>query len=452
MFAWPRLRSLGSGRPFVSVVTPVPRDCKDRVVGDEQAIPLSAEDRAILDLECSWIAGHTCKLVSLGPGAPGIDELRGLIDERIPAAPELTRKLGGTEAEPAWVPDPEFDVARHVRAVPRAGRDGELDEVARLFEERLDRDRPLWAIDVIPRTGGGSVLVWRIHHALADGTAAMRFAERLIWDAEADPAAAASAPRAAPGAAPDRDDERRRGHLAAFIEREFAGSLHRSPFDGAVGTRRRIAVAEVPLGPLHDAAKELAGATLNDAVLSVVAGSLRRWFERHRAALGDVRVRVPVSLHHEGDDAGNRDSFFSVRLPLGAGDPVERLRTVARETTVRKSEHDAERIERVAETLGGHSAKLAALVERIEASPREFAVSVSNVPGPRHPVSVLGARVQALHSIAEIGLRHGLRISVVSLADRLYFGFNADPALVHDVEWMAEGVEIEAAELVGLAG
>ncbi|MEZ6197998.1 MAG: WS/DGAT domain-containing protein, partial [Planctomycetota bacterium] len=94
---------------------------------------------------------------------------------------------------------------------------------------------------------------------------------------------------------------------------------------------------------------------------------------------------------------------------------------------------------------------LAALVERIESSPREFAVNVSNVPGPRHRVSVLGAPVESLHSIAEIGLRHGLRITAVSLADRLYFGFNADPALVPEVEWLAEGVEIEAGELIGLA-
>jgi len=422
-------------------------------VSDVGAIPLGPEDKAILDLECSWIAGHTCKLVALGPGAPSLDELRSLIGERIAAVPELTRKLGGSPEQPAWVPDADFDVARHIGAAELGAtpsREAELNEIARLFEQRLDRDRPLWAIDVVSRPDGGAVLVWRIHHALADGTAAMRFAAELLWDAA--PAAGASAGSGHP--APPRehpDHERRRAHLAAFIEREFAGSLHRSPFDGTIGTQRRIAIAEAPLGRLHDAARALAGATLNDAVLSVVAGSLRRWLERHHGPLGDVRVRVPVSLHREGDDAGNRDSFFSVRLPLGIDDPVERLRAVGRETRIRKEEHDAERLERVAATLGGHSAKLAALVERIESSPREFAVNVSNVPGPRHPVSVLGAPVEALHSIAEIGLRHGLRIAAVSLADHLYFGFNADPALVDRVEWLAEGVEDEAAALIGRA-
>ena len=92
------------------------------------------------------------------------------------------------------------------------------------------------------------------------------------------------------------------------------------------------------------------------------------------------------------------------------------------------------------------------LLRRIESSPRRFAVSVSNVPGPREPVSVLGAPVEEMHTIAEIGRRHGLRISVVSLAGRLYFGFCADPALVDDLDAMAEGIEIEAADLIAAAG
>jgi hypothetical protein len=412
------------------------------VVPETEPIPLSDEDRAILALECAEIAGHTCKVVALGGEGVGVAELRELIGSRLPGAPELTRRLGGTPEHPAWVAAAGFDVADHVRAsgLGRAPSSrAVLAEVARLFEQRLDRDRPLWAIDVVPRATGGSVLIWRIHHALADGTSSMRLARELLWDVPPG-----SQPAAADPSGEHPDHERRRAHLAAFIEREFAGSLHRSPFDGPIGTRRRIAFAAVPLRELHDAAKRLAAATLNDAVLSVIAGSLRRWIVQHHGALGDLRARVPVSLHHEGDDAGNRDSFFSVRLPLGIADPVERLRVVERETAVRKQAHDAERIE----SIGRHSPRLAALVERIEASPREFAVSVSNVPGPRHPVSVLGAPVEELHSIAEIGLRHGLRVTAVSLADRLFFGFNADPALVDGVESMAAGVEEEAEALI----
>jgi hypothetical protein len=415
-------------------------------VSEAEAIPLSDEDRAILDLECAAIAGHTCKVVALGGGGVGVEELRERIGSRLAATPELTRRLGGTSERPAWVPAPGFDLADHVRASPPGSAPSEdpvPTEVARLFEQRLDRDRPLWAIDVAPRPAGGSVLIWRIHHALADGTAAMRFARELLWDTGPErPAAAATRSREHP------DHERRRAHLAAFIEREFAGSLHRSPFDGRVGERRRVAFASVPLRALHDAAKRLASATLNDAVLAVVSGSLRRWIEDRHGPLGEVRVRVPVSLHREGDDAANRDSFFTARLPLTVADPVERLRIIERETAARKRAGDAERIEEAVAALGRHSPRLAALVERIESSPREFAVSVSNVPGPRQPVSVLGAPVEGLHSIAEIGARHGLRIAVLSLADRLFFGFNADPDLVEGIESMAAGVEAEAAALI----
>lgn len=452
IFARRRPGSLGSRRPFASVVTPVP-GCKDSVVDRPTAIPLSPEDRAILDLESPSIAGHTCKVVRIGPGAPAVDELRTMIAARIAAAPELTRMLGGDDETPAWVPDPGFDLARHVRPSaldPAADRAAELEEVARLFERRLDRDRPLWAIDAIPRSGGGSLLVWRIHHALADGTAAMRFAEAILWDAGPGPAAPARG-EGSSRSGEHPDEARRRAHLAAFVERELAASRHRSPFDGTVGARRRIAVAELALARVHDAARELASATLNDAVLAVVAGSLRRWIERCHGRLDDVRVRVPVSLHHEGDATANRDSFFSARLPLTIADPIERLRTIKRETTARKRAHDGERIESVLATLGRRSSRLATLVERIEASPREFAVSVSNVPGPRRPVSVLGAPVEQLYTIAEIGLRHALRVSAVSLADRLFLAFNTDADLIDGVEVMAAGAEVEAAELIDLA-
>ncbi len=315
--------------------------------------------------------------------------------------------------------------------------------MARLFGERLDRDRPLWQIHHAPTADGGAVLIWRIHHSLADGTACIRLARAVLWDeAPAPPDHAAAGAGPPPGRHPD--DARRRAHLAALIEREFGESVRRSPFDGRIGAERRVALASVPLAPLHDAAKALAGATLNDAVLAVVSGSLRHWLEEHHGSLGDVRVRIPVSLHHEGDSAANRDSFFSLRLPLHERDPVRRLRAVQAATAKRKEAHDAEAREDLLRGLRTASPRLERLAERIEAGPRNFALSVSNVPGPRRPVSVLGAPVLSMHSLAEIGERHGLRVAVVSLAGDLHFGFCADPAIVDGVETMAAGVEAEA--------
>jgi diacylglycerol O-acyltransferase / wax synthase len=411
-----------------------------------QVLPLSSEDREILALESSTVAGHTCKVIALAPPAPTLEDLRAEIGSRLDAAPSLRLRLGGTEAEPAWVADESFDIARHVAGRPEPIASAALPaEVSLLFAERLDRALPLWRIDVLGIDDGGAALVWRIHHALADGTATMRYARAVLLSA-AGPAAGAEAPSSAVHS--DADDARRRAHLGAFIHREFARSRTRSPFDGRIGTRRHVAFGRAPLRPLHDAAKQSCGATLNDAVLAAVAGGLRHWVQEHHGRLGDVRVKVPVSLHNEGDDAGNRDSFFSLGLPLNEPDPEARLAAVHAATTVRKAEHDAEEMDRLMRRLSSQSPALARLCGRLERNPRRFAVNVSNVPGPRDPMAVLGAPVVSIHSIAEIGERHALRVSVVSLAGTLYFGFVADPAIVDGLESMAAGVEREAAALI----
>ena len=411
-------------------------------------VPLSEADRAILALECDTVAGHICKVVVCS-GAIEFDGLRGRIEKGLAEAPLLMSCLGEADGAPAWVASEEFELDQHVRMagepIPRSAVPA---EVARLFEQHLDRTRPLWAIDVLTLQGGGSVLVWRIHHSLADGTASMRYARLLLWDRQ-EPEPAAPPRQRHHQHAPD--DIRRRHHLSGFVRREFAESAGSSPFDGRIGRRREIAFASAELGPLHEAAKALGGATINDAGLAVVAGALGQWIEATHGSVSAVRVKVPVSLHHEGDDAGNRDSFFSLAVPLNEPDPIKRLAAIRAATAERKAEHDAETIDSLVRGLSRCSPRLEAFAERAFRNPRRFAVNVSNVPGPRRPVSLLGAPVDELHSIAEIGRRHGLRVSVVSLCDSLQFGFCADPGIVEGVETMAAAVASEAQALVDAA-
>ncbi len=410
------------------------------------ALPLSSEDRAILDLESPTVAGHTCKVLVLESPAPDIDALRAAVEGRLDAAPALKRRLGVADAGPAWVPDQGFDIERHVVERPRVLAPGSLPgEVAQIFAERLDRALPLWRLDVLRIEGGTTALVWRIHHALADGTATMRYMRTVLCH-EIQPHPDSTTP--AHPRLHHADDARRRAHWGAFIQREFARSRTGSPFDGRIGSHRRVAFTQAPLGPLHDSARRIAGATLNDAVLASVAGGLRHWIEEHHGRLGDVRVKVPVSLHDEGDDAGNRDSFFSLGLPLNEPDPVARLRAVHAATGVRKAEHDAKEMDELMQRLTALSPGLGRLCDRLEHSPRRFAVNVSNVPGPRGRMAVLNAPVRSMHSLAEIGEKHALRVSVVSLAGALYFGFVADPALVDGLDTLARGVESEAQALI----
>ena len=230
----------------------------------------------------------------------------------------------------------------------------------------------------------------------------------------------------------------------------------RSPFDGHIDARRAVAFTRARLDELHRVAAATGGATVNDAVLTVVAGGLRRWIESHHGHLGAVRVKVPVSLHGlpssplPADDSaqpGNRDSFFCLDLPLGSSDPLERLAAIRRATLVRKQEHDAQQLDAAMQRLA-RTPRLSHFAEHVLAHPRSFALNVSNVPGPRRPVRVLAVPVGALYSLAEIGEHHALRVAVVSLAGTLNVGLVADPTLLADVDHLAAGMQAEATALI----
>ncbi len=394
------------------------------------------------------MVGHTCKIIRLAPGAMTVEALQDRVRSRLAAVPVLTHRLGGSPQAPRWVPDPQFDVTDHVVTAGESplGEDGLRTLAGALFAQHLDRVHPLWRMDVTPLADGGSAVIWRLHHCLADGTTAMRWARALLWD-EAD-----AAPSSASAAATEhaKDQERRRHHLAGFVSREYARSPRSSPFDGVVGTKREVGFATVPLSGLKGAAHALAGATLNDALLAVLGGGLRHYLEAQQRILSDIRVRVPVSLHHEGDPASNHDSFFSLGLPLQVADPVERLKMVKAETTARKRAQDAQLEDELLNELA-RIKPMQQFVERLNSSPRRFAVCVSNVPGPRRPVAIGGVAVKGLVTLAEIGERHALRVAAVSFDDALSLGFCADPSLVPQVQQMADATAAEAKRLIDLS-
>jgi diacylglycerol O-acyltransferase len=427
------------------------------VTGERGARRLSAEDLSILALESETVAGHTCKVIVL-PGPVDLDLLRSSIHGRLARAPELSMRLGEIDGEPWWVPDSQVDVRAHVVESERAeaGEARFRTTVAGIFEQRLDRSRPLWRINVIPRLpGGGSALIWRIHHALADGMTAMRMAGEVLWDAGPGPAPGGAGSARRPRA-PGRTDPAAHHRLAGLraAAREMPQPWLRSPFNGHIDARRTVAFATVGLDELHEVAAANDGATVNDAVLTVVAGGLRRWLEARHGHLGAVRVKVPVSLHaltpapgDDGSQSGNRDSFFCLDLPLGSADPVERLAAIRQATRARKEGHDAQELDALMRQLG-RAPRLRRFAERVLTHPRSFALNVSNVPGPRRPVQVLGTPVRALYSLAEIGEHHTLRVSVISLANSVNFGLVADPTLLSDVDHLARDMQAEADALI----
>jgi len=429
---------------------------------------LSPEGRRILALENETVAGHTCKVIELD-GPLDVDRLRASIAERLPRAPKLSMGLTQIDGAPWWVPDPQVDINAQVMEYGQAeaaNAAGFRAAVAAIFAQHLDRSRPLWRMDLIPSTPwGGSALVWRIHHALADGLTAMRMAAAVLWDEEAGSAGStarassgrtawASRRRTGPASGSGAVPEHRWLADLLAASREAPQPWLRSPFDGHIDGLRAVAFTTASLGDLRQVAAATDGATVNDAVLAVMAGGLRRWLEAHHGRLGAVRVKVPVSLHtppltpgDAGSQPGNRDSFFCLDLPLGSADPLERLAAISRATRVRKQGHDAQHLDALMRGLA-HAPRLSNFVDRVLAHPRSFALNVSNVPGPRGPVRVLGVPVRALYTLAEIREHHALRVSVVSLADGLNFGLVADPTLLDDVDQLAADMHAEAATLI----
>lgn len=442
---------------------------------------LSDEDRAILDLESQTIAGHTCKVLVLEPSAGAdarLEVLRRRIAARLADAPRLRQRLVPTPlrlAAPVWADDPRFDIANHV--LPMGDHpietQGLPELVAMLMRGRLDRSRPLWSLHVAELEDGGAALIWRIHHCMADGTAALRLGAEMLWDADPNAphaiGATAWTPARVPGWLPllfagVRHRLRRLAHsrppvlrapmkggpkrFFATIGRELRPGNGSSPFDASrLSADRAVAFVSAPLSDLKRIGCSVGGgATVNDVLLALMAGGLRYWMDAEGRAPMSLGAKVPVSLHH-GDQLANRDSFFCVELPLWEVDPAKRLRLIHEATSIRKTQDDAEALDAVFRGRSRTPIPLRRFLVRRADDPRVAALCVSNVPGPRVPIFVAGARVRELYSVAEIGGRHALRVSAMSLEGILTLGFCADPTAVPRLEIMVEGVSGELGAL-----
>jgi diacylglycerol O-acyltransferase len=462
---------------------------------------LTFDDAQILKLESAAIAGHTCKIAIVDPPADGraidIARLRGHVEARLGRVRRCRQRVAFVPlglARPTWVDYPSFDIREHVRLHESNGpvdRAGLLRIAAELMAERLDHTRPLWRMDLVaPLEGGGSAIVWRIHHCMADGVTAVRLGGQILWDTEPDPPPldpeewrpepeptpvrllssglaerAIDAGRAVPGAAreiasPGRwaSTARAAARLPGSLLRELTPLGSDSPLDLHIGRRRELAFVGRPLEELRAIEKAIgervrAHVTINDVVLAAISGAIRSWIGGSGAS-ERLRAQIPVSMHHRDerpDALGNRDSFLFVDLPVDEPDPLRRVELINAETTVRKAAHDADALYTFFHAMSrlgplGHEVVHAA------SGPREFSLSVSNVPGPREPIYVLGGLVAELCSIAEPADRHALRVSALSCAGTMQFGVCTDPDALGDLSGLAEEIDVAVDELRELAG
>ncbi|MGB8504266.1 wax ester/triacylglycerol synthase domain-containing protein [Mycobacterium sp.] len=416
---------------------------------------LSVDDARILGLESATITGHTLKLIVLEPGTGplDLDALQAEVAKRLPTQPRATQRVDVSGNEPRWVDATDFDIREHVRRQAKsecASRDDLWRAVSALMSEHLDRERPLWTFDLIgPLPDGREAIAVRIHHAMADGIAAVRFLEAVLWDPHLDEPAGE---RAQPGlrSAPAPSWLAEAWRMPGAVRRELGHPGSRSPFDRPIGGSRALAFTVAPLAELKAiGASRPAHATVNDVLLAIVAGGLRAWLAAGEAATPHLHAQVPVSLHHrdEGaDDLGNRDSFINVDLPLAEADPLVRLDLISAETSKRKRLGDAEELYDLFHALG-RMKYVGSAVQRLAKSAREFSVAISNVPGPSAPVSVVRRRVQHLFSSSEPATHHALRISAISCAGDIGIGLCTDPQALPDIARLAEAIERSYAEL-----
>jgi diacylglycerol O-acyltransferase / wax synthase len=457
---------------------------------------LSSIDASFLAQEKQASHMHVGALVIFEGPPPAHDDFCAHMESRLPRVPRYRQKLAFPPLEtgrPFWVDDPNFNLGYHVRhtALPKPGSDEQLRELAgRIFSQRLDRSKPLWEVWIVHGLEGGRfALISKTHHALVDGVSGVDIAT-VLFDLSPVP------PEPDPAAEPERWTPSPEPSDVGLVAEGVKG-LVRTPFDLAgravgalqkpgesLGKLREAAEGlgevvwagmnpapdvplNVPIGPhrrvrwvqsrLADfkEIKNSLGGTVNDAVLAVVAGALRRWLHDRGVRTEGVELRalVPVSIRTEDekDSLGNRIAAMRGPLPVYVDDPVERLQVVREGMGQLKESKQALGAEVIAGLTDFAPPTLLAQASRLNFSTRLFNLIVTNVPGPQFPLYLLGREMESIVPIAFLPENHALAVAIMSYNGKIDFGLLADYDAMPDVDAFATHLEESLAELLAAA-
>jgi len=462
---------------------------------------MSGVDGAFLHLETTETPMHVASLhlfdLPAGDGRDFHAEVKRQMARRLHLAPILQRKLAPMPlqfANPVWVHDDAVDLDHHVQRVtlPAPGSLAQFEDcAARLHAEPLDRERPLWQLTVIDGLAHGQVgYYFKAHHAVLDGQAGVLLA-RVLFDVSPRPPAlprrGSRRPAEHPGlgelaAAALKHDAGQYVKLLRHLPdvvKTLAGMLGlgeagataaaakgtlgenlafgpRTPLNVPIGGERGFAGLSIPL----DALKQLATlheAKINDIVLALCSGTLRRWLAHHGGIpKKPLMAAMPISLRAAGNTEYTTQATMTlVNLHTHVADPLRRLRAIRDSAGAMKAL--ASRAKGVLPTdfptiatpwvlhglasLYGRSG-LAGVLTPIAN------VVVSNVPGPQVPLYAAGARMSVYWpmSIVEHGL--GLNITVMSYAGAMGFGFTTARAAVPDARKLTQALAEAFDELV----
>jgi WS/DGAT/MGAT family acyltransferase len=228
-----------------------------------------------------------------------------------------------------------------------------------------------------------------------------------------------------------------------------------SPFNVRIGPHRRFAWVRGDLNEFK-AVKNALGGTVNDVVLAVVAGGLGRYLRLHGHSTDDLvlRAMVPVSVRADVERGalGNRVAAMWAPLPVGVIDPVARLQTISAEMKDVKASGQAVGAEVLTALSGFAPPTIMAQAARLQARQRLFNLVVTNVPGPQHPLYVLGRQLQALYPMVPLAENTGLGVAIMSYNGQLNFGLTGDFDALADLETLADELQASIEELVAAAG
>ncbi|MGZ6255891.1 MAG: wax ester/triacylglycerol synthase family O-acyltransferase [Candidatus Limnocylindria bacterium] len=369
---------------------------------------------------------------------------------------------------PAWEDHEDFDLDLHLHhlALPEPGDRAALERLAsELVVAPLDPTRPLWDMYLVDGYGSGSALIARMHHCIADGIALARVLLSLTdedLDAGLAPTAEAGESRGivsrltapAAGAAQlagaawheglelvthPRAKVSARVTDAAASGQALAKLLLTPPdthttLKGRPGVRRRLAWSDdVSL----DEVKRLGhatGTTVNDVLVTAMAGALRHYLMRHNSLVDEIRVMVPFNLRPLDQplprELGNRFGLVELDLPVGIGNRRERLAEVHRR--MNEIKHSPEGV--VSYGILGAVGRTPRAVERrlVGALSRVETAVLTNVPGPRQPVYLAGTRVVGVLAWVPTGGSIGIGISIFSYDGRVIVGLQTAASLVPD--------------------
>jgi WS/DGAT/MGAT family acyltransferase len=427
-------------------------------------------------------------------GGVDIDRIRGFVEAALQYIPRYRQRLEWIplERHPVWVDDEHFRLERHVRhtALPHPGTEEQLRAFAgHVFGQRLDRGKPLWEVWVVEGLDGDRfALVSKVHHCMIDGIAGVDLLKVLLSPIP-DPVVSPAdhyEPRPAPTPAQLVVDEafrRLQGFAAAsvslarFLEegREVSDEVcHRleaivqsirsgwfsnvssTPINGDIGPNRRVAWISTDLDEVKRIKNSLGG-TVNDVVIAVIAGALRRFFTEDRGITvdgGDIRAMVPVSLRGDRGtgELGNQITMWLIDLPVAEPDPASRLKSVIASTTRSKEGDEALGAATLTQTMSWTPGTLLSVAARLAASTmRPFNLTITNVPGPQIPLYLLGAPMVANYPMVPLWASHGVGFALFSYAGKIDWGLASDFDLVPDVDRLAGQIRAELDALLAAA-